>query len=75
MANIESDKSANNSLEALFDESALLYDEESLPEAGKTPTTPVQEADLAVTVDGDEGDSGPNSTPSQGLHVSPSIKA
>ena len=30
MANIESDKSTNDSLKALFDERALLYDDESL---------------------------------------------
>ena len=48
----EIDKSVNDSLEALFDEGALLYYDETLPEAGKTPTTPVQGAHLAATVDG-----------------------
>ena len=53
MASNERGKSANASLEALldkalFDEEALLYDDESLPESGKTPTTPVQRADLAA---------------------------
>ena len=66
MATFESDKSANDSLEALFDERALLYDEESLPEAGKTPTTPVQGADLAAAVDGGKGDLGLNSSPARG---------
>ena len=74
MATFESDKSANDSLEALFDERALLYDVESLPEAGKTPTTPVQGADLAAAVDGGKGDLGLNSMPGQGLHVSSSLQ-
>ena len=74
-ANNESHKSANDSLEALFDERALLYDDKSLPRAGKTPTTPVQGADLAAAVDGGKGDLGPNSTASQWLHVSSSLIA
>ena len=38
MANINhSDKSVNSLQKVIFDEKALLYDEESLPEAGKTP--------------------------------------
>ena len=43
-----------------------------LPEAGKTPTTSVQGADLVAAVDGGNRDVDPNSTPSQGLHVSSS---
>ena len=70
-----SDKSVNNSLVALFDERTLLYDEESLPEAGKTPNTPVQGVNLAARVVGGKGDVGPNSTPRQGLHVPHSNKA
>ena len=49
MANNNSDKNANDTQEVLFDERALLYDEESHPEAGKTPTKLIQGADLAVT--------------------------
>ena len=75
MPNIESDKSTNDSLEALFDERALLYDDKPLPEAGKTTITPVQGADPAAAVDGGKGDLGPNSTASQGLHVSSSLRA
>ena len=70
MANNNSDKSANDTQEVHF-ERALLYDEESLPEAGKTPTKPIQGADLAVTVDRDKGDLGSNSMPSQGLYMYP----
>ena len=44
--------------------------EYTLPEAGKTPTTLVQGTDLAVAVDGGNGDLGRYSTPSHGLHVS-----
>ena len=69
----QSDKSAKDSQEALFNEMALLYDDKPLPEAGKTPTTPIQGADLAAAVDGGNGDLGPNSMPSQGLHVSSSV--
>ena len=65
---------ANESYDDLFSQAALLYDdspmEHSLPEASKTPTTPVKGTDLAAAVDGGNGDLGPNSTPSQGLHVS-----
>ena len=64
----------NDLLEAFFYERALLYDEESLPVAGKTPPTSVQGADLATTVEGGKGDLGPNSTPSQGLRVLPPSK-
>ena len=70
MANTNcSEKRMNDLLEALFDERTFLYDKESLPEPGKTPTTPVRRADLAATVDGEKGDLGPNSTPSQQLHA------
>ena len=70
-------KGANSSLEVLFDKSALLYDddlpmEQSLSEASKTPTKPLQ-ADLAATVEGDDGELGPNSTPIQGPHVSSTV--
>ena len=50
-----------------------IHDEESLPEAGKIPMKPVQGVDLAAAVDGGKRDLGPNSTLSQGLHVSSSI--
>ena len=65
---------ANDSLEDLFSEAARLFDdfpmEHSLPEASKTPTTPVKGTDLAAAVDRGNGDLGHNSTSSQGLHVS-----
>ena len=52
-------KEANDSLEDLFNEAARLIDDSSkehpLPEAGKTPTTPVQGKDLAAEVDGGNG--------------------
>ena len=67
MANNNSDKSANDSQEVLFDKRALLYDEECLPEAGKTPTKPAQRANLAAAVDGDKEDLRTNNTPSQEL--------
>ena len=71
MANIESDKSGNDSLEALFDERAPLYDDESLPEACKTPTTPVQGADLAAAVDGGKWDLGLTVPPARGYMYPP----
>ena len=42
---------------------------QTLPEAGKTPTMPIQEADLAATVDGGSGEIRCDSTPSRRLHV------
>ena len=67
--------SANDSQKVLFDKNALLYDKESLPEAGKTLTKPVQGADLAAAVDEGKRDLhvSTNDAPSQGLHVSSSI--
>ena len=73
LANNNSDKSANDSQEVLFDKRALLYDEISLHEACKAPTKSVQGANLAAAVDGGKGDVGTNNTPIQGLHVSSSI--
>ena len=64
----------NDSLEALFDERALILDDDSpmnetLPGTGKTPTTPLQGADLAAVVDGGNGEVSRDRTPSQGVHV------
>ena len=64
----------NDSLEALFDEGALILDDDSpmnetLPGTGKTPTTPLQGTDLAAVVDGGNGEVSRDSTPSQGVHV------
>ena len=73
MANIESDKNANNSLEALLNDMALLYNDKSLPEAGKTPTTPVQEEDLATAVVGGKGDLGPTVRPARGYMYPPPL--
>ena len=49
---------ADLSLGAQFDEGALILDSPecvSLPEAGRTPTTPAQGVDLAAAVDGAMG--------------------
>ena len=67
---------ANSSLEALLSEGACRSDdddslmEQSLPEAGKTPTTLVQGMDLAAVVYGGSGVEHVYSTSSQGRHVS-----
>ena len=45
--------------------------EVTLPEAGKTPNTPLQGLDLATAVDGDNGEVCHDSMPSQGVHMSP----
>ena len=61
----------STSLEALYNEGALLLDDSPLhetPEAGKTPTTSAQVADLAAAVDGANREERCGS--SQGLHVS-----
>lgn len=68
------DSAKNDSLEALFDEGALILNddtpiEETLPGTGKTPTTPLQGTDLAAVVDGGNGEVSRDSTPSQGVHV------
>ena len=65
----------SQTLESLFDEGALILgdspmDVTTLPESSKTPTTPLQGADLATAVDGGSGEVHRYSTPSQGLHVS-----
>ena len=52
---------SNDSTEALFDEVALILEDDvpppptTLPEASKTPPTNVQEVDLATAVDGSKG--------------------
>ena len=52
-------KKADDLLECLFSEVARLYDnspmEHSLPEASKTPTTPLKGMDLVAAVDGAMG--------------------
>ena len=70
-------KSVNSSVAALLSEGARIlsddedsFMEQSLPEAGKTPTTPVQGTDLAAVVDGGNGVERIYSTSSQGRHVS-----
>ena len=76
MANLNHcDKSVNSSQKVIFDDKALLYNEESLPEAGKIPTCSklVQGEDLVAGVDESKGDLGINSMPSEGLCVSSSI--
>ena len=64
----------NVPVEVLFDEGALILHDSQLretpPEAGKTPTTPVQATDLAATVDGGNGEECCGSMPRQGLRVS-----
>ena len=64
-------------LAALLGEGARLFDsygscmEQTPPEAGKTPTTPVRVEDLAATVDGGNGNERISYSPSsQGGHVS-----
>ena len=62
------------------DEVALLLNDEdspvesttpklTLPEAGKTTTTPSKGTDLAAIVDGGNGEVCRDSTPGQGVHV------
>ena len=59
--------STNDLQEAFFDEAACLIDdspmEHSLPEAGKTATTPEEGKNLAAKVDGGSEDLGRYSTP------------
>ena len=67
--------SGNDSLESLFDEGGHILDDSplevtTLPETSKTPTTPLQGANLATIVDGGNGEVCHCSTPSQGLPVS-----
>ena len=64
-------------LAALLGEGARLFDssdssmEQTPPEVGKTPTTPVRVADLAAAVDGGKGNERISYNPSsQGGHVS-----
>ena len=64
--------SAAHLLNALFDEGALVLDlpkQVALTKAGMTPTTSIQDADLAVAVDGGSGNIQFNSMLSEGLHV------
>ena len=66
--------SLNTSMAALFEAGARILDspmhESTPPEAGKTPITPVQAADLAAAVNGGIGEERRGGKPSQGLPVS-----
>ena len=73
-----SDKSVNSLQKVIFDEKALLYDEECLPEAGKKATCtcskPVQGVGLAAGVDGGKGTWAPTVRPARGyMYPPPSI--